>query len=111
MFVGSTPDSLCSMQALRVLYLNNNELTGTTLDLHNPYTICIAYIPLSTRYTVGAIPADISKLTCVTALNFDENKLTGRLSLCPLGYFVLSSYLRRVKSHIPYHVTYVYILV
>ena len=65
------------MQALRVLYLNNNELTGTTLDLHNPYTICIAYIPLSTRYTVGAIPADIDKLTGVTALNFDENKLAG----------------------------------
>ena len=48
---------------------------------------------ISVPIPVGPIPASIGKLTSLAELWLEKNQLTGQLSLCPLGCFVLYYYI------------------
>lgn len=69
---GSIPDSIGELSNLRILNLNNNELTGKigTIRSFIPSSkICIKY--------TGHIPAGVGDLTRLQSLGLHMNKLTG----------------------------------
>lgn len=75
---GNLPSDLTSLPSLRYLYLQSNNFSGTIPSSLSPNLIVL---DLSFNFFTGNIPPTIQNLTHLTALSLQNNSLTGFIPL------------------------------
>ncbi|XP_027096229.1 receptor-like protein EIX2 [Coffea arabica] len=75
-FMGSIPDSLCSLQMLAVLDLSNNQLSGGIPSCIGKLKTLGALL-LANNNLYGHIPISLGQLNFLQSLHLDRNKFTG----------------------------------
>ncbi|XP_027150979.1 receptor-like protein EIX2 [Coffea eugenioides] len=75
-FIGSIPDSLCSLQRLAILDLSNNQLSGRIPSCIGKIKTLGALL-LANNNLYGHIPISLGHLNVLDSLHLDRNKFTG----------------------------------